>query len=65
MTRTPKPEKPDLSEHEEEGVPFDEVMKKLVEAKPAPKKPEPDKDPQGQGNPKKSKQITRDIDDRK
>jgi hypothetical protein len=32
--------KPDLTEHEEEAVPFDEVMKKLVNAKPAPKKPE-------------------------
>jgi len=32
------PHKPDLSEHEEEAIPFDEVMKKLIEAKPAPKK---------------------------
>ena len=36
-------QKPDLSEHEEEAVPFDEVMKKLVKAKPA-KKPEQRKD---------------------
>jgi hypothetical protein len=40
-----QPPKPDLSVHEEESVPFDEVMKKLVEAKPAPKKPEPPKEP--------------------
>ena len=37
MTQTPKP---DLSEHEDEAIPFDQVMKKLAEAKPAPKKPE-------------------------
>jgi hypothetical protein len=43
MTQTPKP---DLSEHEDELIPFDEVMKKLVEAKPAPKKPDPQKDHQ-------------------
>ncbi len=41
-TKTPKP---DLSEHEEEAVPFDEVMQKLVKAKPAPKKPEEKKEP--------------------
>lgn len=41
-----KPSKPDLTEHEEEAVPFDEVMQKLVKAKPAPKKPEPKKDPE-------------------
>ena len=43
MAQNPKPEKPDLSEHEEEAVPFDEVMQKLVKAKPAPKKTEPSK----------------------
>jgi len=42
MTETPKP---DLIEHEDEAVPFDEVMKKLIQAKPAPKKPEPPKQP--------------------
>lgn len=36
MSKTIAP-KPDLAEHEEEAVPFDEVMQKLVEAKPAPK----------------------------
>jgi hypothetical protein len=40
MTQTPKP---DISEHEEETVPFDEVMKRLVEAKSTPEKPEPPK----------------------
>jgi hypothetical protein len=29
--------KPDLSEHEEEAVPFDDVLRRLLEAKPAPK----------------------------
>ncbi len=38
MSQTPKP---DLSEHEDEAIPFDQVIKKLVEAKPAPKKQEP------------------------
>ncbi len=37
MIQTPKP---DLTEHEVEAVPFDQVMKKLIEAKPTPKKPE-------------------------
>ncbi len=42
-----KPQKPDLAEHEEEGIPFHEVMQKLVKAKPAPKKvePKPDHEP--------------------
>jgi hypothetical protein len=40
MNQTPKP---DLTEHEEEIIPFDDVIKKLVEAKPAPKSPEPPK----------------------
>ena len=35
MTDTPKP---DLSEHEEEAVPFDDVMRKLLEAKLVPKR---------------------------
>lgn len=42
--------KPDLTEHEEEAVPFDEVMKKLVEAKPVAKKldkPKDNKDERG------------------
>jgi hypothetical protein len=39
MSNTPT-QKPDLAEHEEEAVPFDEVMKKLVDAKPTAKKPE-------------------------
>jgi hypothetical protein len=30
-----KPPKPDLSEYEEERVPLDDVLKRLVEAKPA------------------------------
>jgi hypothetical protein len=42
MTQTPKP---DLSEHEDEAVPFDEVMKKLVQAKPAQKKRDAEKQP--------------------
>ncbi|MDE1882849.1 MAG: hypothetical protein KGH70_02625 [Rhodospirillales bacterium] len=45
MTQKPKPEKPDLSEHEEEAVPFDEVMQKLLKAKPEPKKAEQPKEP--------------------
>lgn len=27
--------KPDLDEHEEEAIPFDDVMRKLLEAKPS------------------------------
>ena len=34
MTETSKP---DLSEYEEEAAPFDDVMRKLLEAKPASK----------------------------
>ena len=34
-----QPPKPDLSEHEEEGVPFEDVMHKLLSAKSAPAKP--------------------------
>ena len=34
MPDTPKP---DLSEHEEEAVPFDDVLRRLLEAKPQPK----------------------------
>ena len=30
--------KPDLSEHEEEAAPFDDVMRKLLGAKPMPRK---------------------------
>ncbi len=37
MPKNPKPEKPDLSKHEDEAVPFDEIMQKLAKAKPAPK----------------------------
>ena len=33
MTQTPKP---DLSEHDEEATPFEDVMRKLLDAKPAP-----------------------------
>ena len=37
MTTIPKP---DLSEHDEEETPFDDVMRRLLEAKPAaPKLP--------------------------
>ncbi len=39
MTQTPKP---DLSDHEEEAVPFDDVLRKLLTAKPASRKPAPD-----------------------
>lgn len=39
-----EPSNPDLSEHEEEAIPFDDVMRRLIGAKPAPmkasKKPE-------------------------
>ena len=43
MTKPP----PDLSDYEEETVPFDDVMRQLLAAKPAPKvaptpPPEPD-----------------------
>jgi len=31
MTQTPKP---DLSDHEEEAAPFDDVLRKLLAAKP-------------------------------
>ena len=34
MTDTPKP---DLSDHEEEAAPFDDVLRKLLAAKPAPR----------------------------
>lgn len=37
----PSPPKPDLSEHEEEAVPFDDVLRKLVTAKPAPPREAP------------------------
>jgi hypothetical protein len=36
MTNEPQP-KPDLSEHEEEAEPFDDVMRKLLTAKPSHK----------------------------
>jgi hypothetical protein len=36
-----KPPKPDLTEYEEENVPLEEVLKRLVEAKPVPKPPIP------------------------
>ncbi len=39
MTQTSKP---DLSDHEEEAAPFDDVLRKLLTAKPAPRKPVPD-----------------------
>lgn len=39
------PDKPDLTEHEEEAVPFDDVLRKLLAAKPAPRKA-PDPQPQ-------------------
>ena len=38
MTQAPKP---DLSEHEEEAAPFEDVMRKLLSAKPAPAKVPP------------------------
>ena len=37
--------KHDLSEHEEEQVPFDDVMRRLLSAKPVPKSSEP-RDPE-------------------
>jgi hypothetical protein len=36
-TTTPNAGKPDLSEHEEESVSLDDVLKRLLSAKPAPK----------------------------
>jgi hypothetical protein len=42
MTKAPTP-KPDLTEYEEEAVPFDDVMQKLMKAKTMPEKPEPQK----------------------
>jgi hypothetical protein len=36
-----QPPKPDLSDHEEEATPFDDVMRQLLAAKPAIK-PTPD-----------------------
>ena len=41
--------RPDLSEHEEEAEPFDDVMRKLLGAKPAPRKTHPVSD--GEINP--------------
>jgi len=38
MTDTPKP---DLAEHEEETVPLDDVLRQLLNAKPAIKQQEP------------------------
>ena len=38
MTDTPKL---DLSDHEEEAAPFDDVLRKLLAAKPAPRKAAP------------------------
>ncbi len=32
-----KPPKPDLSDHEEEAAPFDDVLRTLLAAKPAPR----------------------------
>jgi hypothetical protein len=43
MAETPKP---DLSEHEEEAIPFDEVMRRLLAAKPVPKAPSPPAPPE-------------------
>ena len=34
MTNSPKP---DLSDHEEEAAPFDDVLRTLLSAKPAPR----------------------------
>lgn len=46
MTKTPKP---DLSEHEEEAAPFEDVMRKLLAAKPAHKPPsEAEPTPEGE-----------------
>jgi hypothetical protein len=38
MTNAPKP---DLSDHEEEAIPFDDVMRQLLTAKPAHRPAEP------------------------
>lgn len=35
----PDKPKPDLSEHEEESVPFDDVLRRLLKAKPSHGKP--------------------------
>ena len=32
-----QPPKPDLSDHEEEAAPFDDVLRTLLAAKPAPR----------------------------
>ncbi len=37
------PNKPDLTEYEEEDVPLDEVLRRLIEAKPEPKPVEPNR----------------------
>ena len=37
MSLDSKKPKPDLSDHEEEATPFDDVMRKLLDAKPTPK----------------------------
>ena len=43
MTQT-QPPKPDLTEHEEEVAPFDDVLRRLLSAKPTPvKTPAPPK----------------------
>jgi len=48
MSSIEKPPKPDLTEYEEEDIPLEDVLRRLVEAKPVPKvepeKPEPDGD---------------------
>ena len=49
MTNSPKP---DLSDHEEEATPFDDVLRKLLTAKPAPRSAS---DNQAQDKPPKAK----------
>jgi hypothetical protein len=39
---TEKPSKPDLTEYEEEETPLDDVLRRLLSAKPAPKPVEPE-----------------------
>lgn len=37
MTKPPTPPKPDLTEYEDEAVPFDDVLRRLLGAEPGPK----------------------------
>ena len=43
MAKKPKPQPIDLSEYEEQAVPFDDVIRKIAKAKPEPKEAKPKK----------------------